>query len=79
MGSLADKAKQLFQRRGGGTALKEDAQEVRETVEEKAKAAAEAMREGGTAYGVKPETAEQLGVEPTEQQSASERAEPPTP
>jgi hypothetical protein len=52
---------------------------VRDTVEEKAKAAAEAVREGGTAYGFKPETAEQLGVEPTEQQRASERTEPPTP
>ena len=57
--SLATRAKQLFGRRGGAEALKEEAQELRDTVDEKAKAAAEAVREAGTAYGGDQPAAEQ--------------------
>lgn len=52
---LAQRAKQIVDRRGGPEALKEDAQELREVVRrpgsgrDKAKAAAEVLREPGAA------------------------------
>jgi hypothetical protein len=51
--AMADKAKQVVQQRGGATAAKEDAQELRNiaqgqgSVADKAKQAAEAIREPG--------------------------------
>jgi hypothetical protein len=51
--SLADKAKQVFEQRGGAKAAKEDAQELHDIAEgqgsatDKAKTAAEAIREPG--------------------------------
>jgi hypothetical protein len=50
---LADKAKQVFQQRGGATAAKEDAQELRDisheqgSMTDKAKDAAAAIKEPG--------------------------------
>jgi hypothetical protein len=53
LNDLKDKAKSLFDRRGGTEALKEDAQEVKDivqgegTVSEKAKDAVEAVKDPG--------------------------------
>lgn len=51
--AMADKAKQVFQKRGGAPAAKQDAEELRDIAQgpgstsDKAKAAAEAIREPG--------------------------------
>lgn len=51
--AMADKAKQVFQQRGGATAAKQDAEELRDiarghgSVADKAKQATEAIREPG--------------------------------
>jgi hypothetical protein len=62
IGKITDKAKQIFEKRGGGDALKEDAEELQDiaqgegSVTDKAKAAAEAIKDPGAAGGETPPT-----------------------
>ena len=63
--AMADKAKQVFQQRGGATAAKEDAEELRNIAEgqgsvaDKAKQAAEAIREPGAHHPDSPDAPSQ--------------------
>ncbi len=63
--TMADKAKQVFQQRGGATAAKEDAEELRNiaqgqgSVADKAKQAAEAIREPGAHHPDSPDAPSQ--------------------
>jgi hypothetical protein len=59
--AMADKAKQVFQQRGGSKAAKEDAEELRNvaqgqgSIADKAKDAAEAIREPGAHHPDSPD------------------------
>ena len=63
--AMADKAKQVFQQRGGATAAKEDAEELQNiaqgqgSVADKAKQAAEAIREPGAHHSDSPDVPSQ--------------------
>ena len=63
--AMADKAKQVFQQRGGATAAKEDAGELRDiaqgqgSVADKAKQAAKAIREPGAQHPDSPDAPSQ--------------------
>ena len=67
--ALADKAKQIFQQRGGTKAAKEDAEELRDIAQEqgsmtdKAKDAAAAIREPGAHHPDSPGPGTQGGSE----------------
>jgi hypothetical protein len=62
---MADKAKQVFQQRGGATAAKADAEELRDiaqgqgSVADKAKQAADAIREPGAHHPDSPDAPSQ--------------------
>ena len=63
--SIADKAKQTFQQRGGSKAAKEDAEELRDiargrgSITDKAKEAAAAIREPGAHHPDSPDAQSQ--------------------
>jgi hypothetical protein len=67
--TMADKAKQTFQQRGGSTAAKEDAEELRDiaqgqgSITDKAKEAAAAIREPGAHHPDSPDAQSQGGSE----------------
>jgi hypothetical protein len=78
---LGDKAKDLIDKRGGTDSLKEDAGELKDiatgkgSFSEKAKAAAEAIKDPG-AKGEEPTESQPVPAEPTEPAAvAEERAE----
>jgi hypothetical protein len=78
---LGDKARDLIDKRGGTDSLKEDAAELKDiatgkgSVSDKAKAAAEAIKEPG-AKGDEPTEPQPIPAEPTEPaRVAEERAE----
>ena len=84
-GDLAKKAQQMFNKRGGSDALKEDVGELRDiargegSLSDKAKRAAEAVKDPG-APGAEPRTTEPAAGEPpaTEPPAGGPRAaEPP--
>jgi hypothetical protein len=67
--AMADKAKQVFQQRGGSKAAKEDAEELRDIAQgqgsmaDKAKEAAAAIREPGAHHPDSPDAQSQGGSE----------------
>jgi hypothetical protein len=78
---LSDKAKELIDKRGGTDSVKEDAAELKDiatgkgSLSDKAKAAAEALKEPG-AKGEQPTEPQPVPAEPTEPAGAAEeRAE----
>jgi hypothetical protein len=81
--SLANKAKQMVDRRGGSSALKQDAQELRDiargpgTVGDKAKAAAQALREPGATRSEPPARAQRPTDHPREPPDSTPGVQPP--
>jgi hypothetical protein len=84
LGQIASKAKQLVDKRGGSDSLKQDADELKDiasgsgSLSDKAKAAAEAIKEPGadetSRPGAAPATAhEQVAASPQSAEPAEER------
>ena len=75
LNDLVNKAKQMVNKRGGTDALKEDAQELKDiasskgSTQDKAKRAADALKEPGAPGRQEPETPEQPRSETPEQRS----------
>jgi hypothetical protein len=82
LGSLADRAKRLVSRRGGTESLKEDAEELRDiahgegSISDKAKEAAEALKEPGKKEEQEPSHPPAPAGEPQRPAEPERRDEP---